>query len=110
MLKEFGYLADINEGIFLDQALVVVIVIIWVVLAGGEGNGGELRGWTWLNWQNFYLTIFVQNIFSDLFESFLLSDFVPHGLRGGGADQSLSVWDLNIEALTEKRWEIICFY
>ena len=28
MLKEFDYLADINEGIFLDQALVVVIVII----------------------------------------------------------------------------------
>ena len=39
---------------------------------------------------------------SDLFESFLLSDFVSHGLRGGGANQALTVWNLNIESLAEK--------
>ena len=58
----------------------------------------------------FFWIIFDQIIFSDLFESSLLSNFVSHGLRGGGADQSLSVWDLNIEPLTGKSEEMICFY
>ena len=40
--------------------------------------------------------------FSDLFESFLLSDLVSHGLRGGGANQALTVWNLNIKSLAEK--------
>ena len=46
MLKVFNHLANINEGIFLDQAPVIIRVIVRVVLACGEGDGGELRGGT----------------------------------------------------------------
>ena len=48
MLKVFNHLAYINEGIFLDQVPVIIRVRVRVVLAGGEGDGGELRGGTGL--------------------------------------------------------------
>ena len=101
----FNHLANINEGIFLDQVPVIIRVRVRVVLAGGEGDGGELRGGTGLKLTKNNLRSRIMDSFSDLFESFLLSDLVSHGLRGGGANQALPVWNLNIESLTEK----ICF-